>query len=200
MKIALIYPPTADPTAPYLSVPALTGYLRSKGVDVLPIDANIECYDLLLRSERQRQTARQISRHLARLKKSRFSTTPNRWLVSHCPVHQKLPAVSRITSTTRLLSWVIVPENDFLIPFLYETAVEVLESALERISAAYTPLSLDFSAYRTPFSLLDIREIQKDARPEQIHFMRIFPRIPPEGCFHFSMDKTRTSGVRRFRI
>jgi len=108
-------------------------------VDVLPIDANIECYDLLLRSERQRQTARQISRRLARLKKSRFSTTPNRWLVPHCPVQQKLPAVSRITSTTRLLSWVIVPENDFLIPFLYETAVEVLESALERISAAYTP-------------------------------------------------------------
>jgi len=95
---------------------------------------------------------------------------------------------------------VIVPENDFLIPFLYETAVEVLESALERISAAYTPLSLDFSAYRTPFSLLDIREIQKDARPEQIHFMGIFPRITPEGCFHFSMDKTRTSGVRPFRI
>jgi anaerobic magnesium-protoporphyrin IX monomethyl ester cyclase len=62
------------------------------------------------------------------------------------------------------------------------------------------PLVLDFSAYRTPFSLLDIREIQKDARPEQIHFMRIFPRITPEGCFPFSMDKTRTSGVRRFRI
>ena len=29
MKVALIYPPTCDPTAPYLSVPTLTGFLRA---------------------------------------------------------------------------------------------------------------------------------------------------------------------------
>ena len=34
MKIALIYPPTCDPTAPYLSLPTLTGYLRAHGVEV----------------------------------------------------------------------------------------------------------------------------------------------------------------------
>ena len=36
MKIALVYPPTCDPTAPYLAVPALTGFLRANGVEVLP--------------------------------------------------------------------------------------------------------------------------------------------------------------------
>lgn len=41
MKIALIYPTTCDPPAPCLSLPALTGYLRANGVEVLPIDANI---------------------------------------------------------------------------------------------------------------------------------------------------------------
>src|SRR5262245_21799683 len=50
MKIALVYPPTADPTAPYLAVPKLTGFLRAHGVEVLPIDANVEAYDGLLRS------------------------------------------------------------------------------------------------------------------------------------------------------
>ena len=35
MKIALVYPPTCDPTAPYLAVPALTGFLRESGVEVL---------------------------------------------------------------------------------------------------------------------------------------------------------------------
>src|ERR1700690_3769716 len=49
MKIALIYPPTCDPTAPYLAVPMLTGFLRGHGVEVLPVDANIEAYDALLR-------------------------------------------------------------------------------------------------------------------------------------------------------
>ena len=32
MKTALIYPPTCDPTAPYLAVPMLTGFLRAHGV------------------------------------------------------------------------------------------------------------------------------------------------------------------------
>src|SRR3954453_5604364 len=48
MKIALVYPPTCDPTAPYLAVPMLTGFLRAHGVDVLPVDANVEAYDRLL--------------------------------------------------------------------------------------------------------------------------------------------------------
>ena len=51
MKIALIYPPTCDPTAPYLAVPMLTGFLRAHGVQVVPIDANVEAYDELLRPE-----------------------------------------------------------------------------------------------------------------------------------------------------
>ena len=48
MRIALVYPPTSDPTAPYLAVPMLTGFLRAHGVDVLPIDANVEAWDALL--------------------------------------------------------------------------------------------------------------------------------------------------------
>ena len=31
--VALIYPPTCDPTAPYLAVPMLTGFLREHGVE-----------------------------------------------------------------------------------------------------------------------------------------------------------------------
>ena len=49
MRVALIYPPTCDPTAPYLAVPTLTGFLRANGVEVLPIDANVEAFDRLLR-------------------------------------------------------------------------------------------------------------------------------------------------------
>src|SRR5438128_8599286 len=48
MRVALVYPPTCDPTAPYLAVPMLTGFLRANGVEVLPIDANVEAFDALL--------------------------------------------------------------------------------------------------------------------------------------------------------
>ena len=47
-SVALVYPPTCDPTAPYLAVPMLTGFLRREGVTVLPVDANVEAFDALL--------------------------------------------------------------------------------------------------------------------------------------------------------
>jgi anaerobic magnesium-protoporphyrin IX monomethyl ester cyclase len=177
MKIALIYPPTADPTAPYLSVPALTGYLRSKGVDVLPIDANIECYDLLLRSDSLKQTARQIDRRLAHLKEKPFLN------------HNQQMACVTLSSAKELASSIPDTIEDavavmrdrsgkrFFDPVSYETAVGVIESALNLISAAYTPLTLDFSAYRTPFSLLNIHEIEQDARPERNPFHAYFSSV-----------------------
>ena len=48
MRVALVYPPTCDPTAPYLAVPTLTAFLRANGVSVLPVDANVEAFDELL--------------------------------------------------------------------------------------------------------------------------------------------------------
>jgi radical SAM superfamily enzyme YgiQ (UPF0313 family) len=177
MKIALIYPPTADPTAPYLSVPALTGFLRSKGVDVLPIDANIECYDLLLRPESLRRIARQIERRLARLRKKPFLGHDEQLacvaLFRAKELARSLPGkIDAAVAVMRDRSG-----KQFFDPVSYETAVEVIESALKLISAAYTPLYLDFSAYRTPFSLLGIREIHEDARPERNPFHEYFSKI-----------------------
>src|SRR4051812_43721837 len=67
MRVALIYPPSCDPTAPYLAVPMLTGFLRHHGVDVLPIDANAEGYDALLRPPPMAALGERIERRLRRL-------------------------------------------------------------------------------------------------------------------------------------
>ena len=48
MRVALVYPPTCDPTAPYLALPTLTAFLRQNGVEVLQIDANVEGFDAVL--------------------------------------------------------------------------------------------------------------------------------------------------------
>src|SRR5262249_12878762 len=65
--VALVYPPTCDPTAPYLSVPTLAGYLRAGGVDVLPIDANVEAWDALLRRAPLEAMAARLEARLAAL-------------------------------------------------------------------------------------------------------------------------------------
>lgn len=58
----------------------------------------------------------------------------------------------------------------FYDPKQYETATSVIEHALALVSAAYSPLSLDFSRYRTPFALLNRQEIRADAHPERNPF------------------------------
>src|SRR5438874_754526 len=68
-KVALIYPPTCDPTAPYLSVPTLAGYLRANGVEVLPIDANLECAERLLTRDALSALAHKIEQRLQRLER-----------------------------------------------------------------------------------------------------------------------------------
>src|SRR4051812_7578081 len=66
-RLALVYPPTCDPTAPYLAVPMLTGFLRAHGVEVLPIDANLEAFDALLSPERLRLEQDRLESRLAEL-------------------------------------------------------------------------------------------------------------------------------------
>jgi hypothetical protein len=51
VKVALIHPPTCDPTAPYLAIPTLAAFLRARGVEVLPVDANLEAWELALDPE-----------------------------------------------------------------------------------------------------------------------------------------------------
>lgn len=46
--LLLLFPPFWEPTHPYLSVPSLTAYIRSKGYNVIQKDLNIEFYDRLL--------------------------------------------------------------------------------------------------------------------------------------------------------
>jgi len=177
MKIALIYPPTADPTAPYLSVPILTGYLRSKGIDVLPIDANMEGYDFLLRPDRLLKQAQQVERRLARLKKEPH-LNHNRQMESIALTQAKsfahdLPGkIEEALKVMRDRSG-----KHFFDPLTYEKAVTVIERALRLVSAAHTPLALSFNSYRTPFALLNISAIEADARPGRNPFHEYFSEV-----------------------
>ncbi len=143
----------------------------------MPIDANIECYNLLLTSESLRQTARQIDRRLAGLKKKPFLDHTEQMA---CVKLSRAKEFARSLPDNIEDAVAVMRDRSgkrFFDPVSYEAAVGVIESALELISAAYTPLALDFSAYRTPFSLLDIREIQADARPERNPFHSYFSRV-----------------------
>ncbi|MCE5262192.1 MAG: B12-binding domain-containing radical SAM protein, partial [Deltaproteobacteria bacterium] len=186
MKIALIYPPTCDPTAPYLSLPTLTGYLRAHGVEVLPVDANVEAYSRLLCRESLTTLAGRVAERWAKLKR-KSAWTHGEQLAAAALWEARADARTAPGAIDDAISVLRDRSGErFFDPAQYEGAVAAVESALRLVSAAHTPLSCDFAAYRTPFSLLTIREIENDARPERDpfhdYFQELCGRIAAEGA------------------
>jgi len=177
MTIALIYPPTCDPTAPYLSVPTLTAWLRSHGKTVLPVDANVEAYDSLLQGKVMEQMGKKI-----RAAHTRLDRKPS---LDHMDQMQ----YTRLWEAAQDLSWVRKTLDDavsvlrdrtgerFFHAPTYERAVQTVQAGLGIISAAFSPLSLDFTGYRTPFSLLTPEQIKVDSDPEKNPFHGCFQTI-----------------------
>jgi hypothetical protein len=167
MPVALVYPPTCDPTAPYLSVPMLTGFLRSRGVEVLPIDANVEAYDALLRHAPLARLAERVERRLERLNgRDRLTHVEQR---SYAALWQARGDAAAVPDRIEAAVATLRSERAFD-PRAYDAAVQVIEAALRLISAAYSPLELSFTGYRTPFSLLTPEEIELDAQPDRDPF------------------------------
>ena len=172
VKVALVYPPSCDPTAPYLSVPTLAAWLRRHGVEVLPVDANLEGWEWLLRPEPLRDLGRRVETRIAAL--------------------EQLPSLAHEDQLLHAALWAArgdadaVPEAiDDAVRCLrdparffdaadYHRAVSVIEAAQRVVGAAYAPLSVDFVSYRTPFSLLTAEQVARDAEEDRDPFHAYF--------------------------
>jgi len=168
VHVALLYPPATDPTAPYLALPTLTAFLRTNGVRVTQIDANLEAFDALLSPAPLLAARDRIEAHLASLD-ARPSLDHEAQLAYTALWRARGDAqaaplgVERAKATLR-------DEDAFYDPDAYADAVATIEAALRVISASYFPLRVDFTAYRTPFALTTPAEIARDAAPERDPF------------------------------
>jgi anaerobic magnesium-protoporphyrin IX monomethyl ester cyclase len=168
VKIALVYPPTCDPTAPYLAVPMLTGFLRANGVEVVPVDANVEAYDRLLRPAPLRALAERVEHRLRKLdRRAALDHVARRAYLQLWRARGDAQTAPDGIAEARA---VLKDEARFFVADEYERAVETIESALRLVSAAHAPLELTFSGYRTPFALTTPDEIADDARAERDPF------------------------------
>ncbi|WP_437630071.1 B12-binding domain-containing radical SAM protein [Sorangium sp. So ce854] len=168
MRIALVYPPTCDPTAPYLAVPMLTGFLRANGVEVLPVDANVEAFDALLSPGSMAGLRDRLEARLGEL--DRRPALPHADQLEYLALarargdaHAVPAAIDKAKATLR-------SSDGFHDPDAYARAVATIEAALSVVSATHHPLKLDFTAYRTPFGLLSMDEIARSSRPEHDPF------------------------------
>ena len=191
-KIALIYPPTCDPTAPYLALPTLTAFLRTHGVEVLPVDANIEAYCRLLRRDALGKLAERIERRRIRLERKRVLAHVEQLAFADLhearQIAQSVPAdIDDAVAVLRDRSGV-----RFFDPAQYAAAIATVDDALRLISAAYSPLTLDFLSYRTPFSLLTLDTIRADAHPDRNPF---YEYVEQELCERLAASQVSFIGL-----
>jgi anaerobic magnesium-protoporphyrin IX monomethyl ester cyclase len=175
MNVALIYPPSCDPTAPYLSLPTLTAWLRTNGVDVMPIDANLEAWESLLARAPLEKLRRRVELRLARLEKQSSLSHDDQLLYATL-----WRARGEAADVPRAIDAAIATLRDrtrFYDDQAYEAAVATIEAAQRVVSAAFAPTSLDFVAYRTPFSLLTADEIARDACADRDPFHEYFASL-----------------------
>jgi hypothetical protein len=161
VRVALVYPPACDPTAPYLAVPTLTAWLRRHGVEVLPVDANVEAWEWLLSRPRLEKLGMGIEERLAALEAQSSLSHPEQL------AYAALWAVrGDAAAVPRAIEGALAVMRDrarLYEPHTYADAVATIDAAQRVVSAAHHPLSVDFVAYRTPFSLLSAEEIARDA-------------------------------------
>lgn len=163
MKVALVYPPTADPTAPYVSVPLLAACLRRAGFDVLAIDANARAWSGLLDPGVLKGLSQRVRARLRLL--DGLETLGHAQQLEYAALWDALPAASRAPRGVAEAVATLRDPARFFDAFAYERAVGVIDEAAVLVGAAHFPLTLDFGSYRTPFSLLTPDEIRHDAHP-----------------------------------
>jgi len=185
VKIAIVYPPTCDPTAPYLAVPMLTGFLRQHCVTVLPIDANIEAFDALLEPAPLAGLRDRIERRLARLEQRPHLEHVEQ--LAYTALWQARGDAHAVPHGIAAAKATLRDKNSgrFFEAGAYSRAVATVDAALRVISAAHAPLHLDFTAYRTPFALTTPEEIARDAAPQNDPFdeyvtTQLIPRLSAE--------------------
>lgn len=148
MKVALVFPPLADPTQPYSSLPALTAFLRRTGCEVLQLDANIELVRSMLTGDSIRSAGERIRNRL-----ERFAGRPPSG-------SSQAVEYARLVSAS-LKAPLVAQGLDAAIGDLKSAAVfrdlerlsrskRLVDEALEILSAASQPLSLGLSSPSVP--------------------------------------------------
>jgi len=189
----------------------LTGFLRAEGVEVLPVDANVEGWDRLLRPESLARMAARLESRLAELAALPSLSHEDQliWGRLWRARGDALAAPAGIAEARRVLKDPVA----FFDAEAYERAVETIESGCRLISAAYAPLELSFSGYRTPFALTTPEEIARDAEPERDPFDAyvvddLAPRLRAAGvtavgisvCFPGQLQPAYAMGLKLKRL
>lgn len=142
MKISLLFPPTWHPSQPYLSLPSLTGFLRTNGVaNVAQRDIGIELLDGLLTQDYGHRVYRQLQDKVHELERQRQGETGPGSDEHYARVVESLERFPYMVDKVELAKDLLRSE-DFYDLEQYRDSLFLIDKWLELISSLYFPTRL----------------------------------------------------------
>lgn len=163
-RVALVFGPQCEPFQPYASLPYLTGHLRHHGIDVLPVDANVESFHYILAGERVASCASAVATRARELRtKAARSEGEIEELAALARPALLGSAVAAGIDAARdaLRSWRAIDDYD-----LYARSWRLVQEAFRVVGAASYPVSLAANLYgpaRVARSLASLLRASEDA-------------------------------------
>ncbi|MFZ1985552.1 MAG: radical SAM protein [Desulfatitalea sp.] len=143
MKIWFVYPPFADPTQPYLSLPYLKGSLRARGLDATVVDLNVAAAHHLLGRESVRGIAERLAARFTQLDGRKQLTRLEQ--MEYLALADARPAARRLLAAETLPVAIFQDSERFYDFATYRLARDLTEAALECVSAVHFPFRYHFN-------------------------------------------------------
>ena len=167
MKVLLVFPPQWIPAMPHLALPVLTAYLRSRGVQVIQRDLNLETYDAILNRAYLKQAIERL--------RTGFAKVYPRGLPDQ--IQQALMQKTGIAAQVEQAKVI------FRSPAFYDgetslAAFGVIGRALELASLPFTPAQLDLFKYVAASPVDSTRSLLHAVQDQQHNmFLGLFKRL-----------------------
>ena len=143
MERLLLHPPFADPTQPYLSLPTLKGYLRSKGLDARVLDLNVEATHWLFQPDNLIALGRRIgSRFIDLNRRQQLDFEEQR---EYRAIVESRAKIDRAIGADPSPLEVFRTRELFFDGERYAMARRLTEGFFEALSAAYFPYRFGFN-------------------------------------------------------
>lgn len=140
MKCTLVFPPTADPTQPYSSLPCLAAFLRDRGRHTVNlIDANVAFFRALLTRSSLIEAQDRVRERLFRLdQQERLSPEDAKWYARAVQSLLKAPFI--IDGVAQAVNEISSAETFYSIAHLNDCK-RIVHEAAELLSCAWAPIS-----------------------------------------------------------
>ena len=170
----LVLPPQWVPERPYLSLPALTAYLRREGIRVIQKDFNIEAYEVLLSKNYLKGLSKTLDRRFELIDaKAQLSPGLEQRYYNDLFMAKSFcgEIASKVENAKNFLRNPKILDD---LAALEETR-ETLNKALAIVSMAYFPTTLDLSSFRMPVFSGSVSSLKEVTQNEDMNpFLGLF--------------------------